>query len=321
MIFKLNKLHLLVVFFWVTNIFAQEGAFERHFSEIDASISKKVQQRNELSRELQLNDQRFQELRKDESLNYFQRQKLENLLRRSQDLANQIEAIDLTLQQLESDLQKSGKKLIRMYDKEIKEKLASIESAQLKSEMKQETIRQVEVLRVKKDAIREKIDDGELKQIQISTVKIEPDDAAQTIEQKADLLKDQEEKIRRQSQKLRLKIVDLQEEQELLNRIDDLMTDLALFDQQEEILSNLDGNGTERDALSSADNTSQESGLRELQNSFVTQKDFDFSSLSPVELEDVIQLLKEQELRSQILADSLGRQAERFYQKARESKE
>ncbi|MCH8021245.1 hypothetical protein IH785_15460 [candidate division KSB1 bacterium] len=89
---------------------------------------------------------------------------------------------------------------------------------------------------------------------------------------------------------------ELTKELNLRNRIDDLVTDLALFDQQEEILGNLitsDGGSRLAAADESNPDTEISQGFRasETHLIFVGQKDFDFSTLSTEQLEEVIENL------------------------------
>ena len=103
------------------------------------------------------------------------------------------------------------------------------------------------------------------------------------------------------------------------------MTDLALFDQQEEIPGNLiTSESSNRLASADASNPDAErtQGLRFFETNlvFVGQKDFDFSTLSTEQLEEVIENLMAQEKQAEAKADSLGKQAEIFYKAVKQPK-
>ncbi|MFQ5824748.1 MAG: hypothetical protein ACE5JB_11875, partial [bacterium] len=244
-------------------------------------------------------------------------------LKDSQDLSNQIEAIDSELHTLDKLYRKTGNRLISIYDSEIKKSLNKLENKKILSELRPALFQKIELLRSKIEQVKSKIRPLNLKEFKISKLQIDPDDTPKQIEQKADLLKDQEDKLLRFAQQINRQTEELHRELEIQNRIGDLVTDLALFDQQEEALGNVSTLNTK--ALTAGEEGGPTEDYKENrefieENLYVGQKDFDFSNLSTEQLEEVIENLKKRRQRIQAQADSLAKQAEAFYQAAQEMK-
>ncbi|MFQ5772683.1 MAG: hypothetical protein ACE5HX_19260 [bacterium] len=114
----------------VATLFSQESSldyFEQAFAQIDSNIAHRNAQRTALTRKVQAYAEQIQELKTKEQLNYFQHQRLESLLKDSQDLSNQIESIDSELRALNKKFRTSGNKLISLYESEIKQSLKNLE--------------------------------------------------------------------------------------------------------------------------------------------------------------------------------------------------
>ncbi len=309
------------------NLFAQGSmrALEAQFVEIDSAVSVLKNKKNILNDPLQQKTVQIQELKNKNALNYFQRQKLEGLLKDSQDLSNRMVAYDSEMRKMSQGLVKTGNELLTIYDSEIKKSLKNLETKDLSQEYRKTILQNIETLRRKKETIKSRTGQDDAIEIRTSQLRIKLDDTPKRIKQKADLLKDQEDKFRRLANRLNSQKEELKKELNLRNRIDDLVTDLALFDQQEEILGNLStAEGASRltgaDALNPDAEISQ--GLRAAETNliFVGQKDFDFLTLSTEQLEEIIESLIEQEKQAEVKADSLGKQAETFYKAVKQSK-
>ncbi|MFQ5751532.1 MAG: hypothetical protein ACE5HI_05995 [bacterium] len=310
----------------VATLFSQESSldyFEQAFAQIDSNIAHRNAQRTALTRKVQAYAEQIQELKTKEQLNYFQHQRLESLLKDSQDLSNQIESIDSELRALNKKFRTSGNKLISLYESEIKQSLKNLEKKNISSKLRQTYFQKIASLRTKKERVQQKIGRIEFKEFTLSKLQIEPDDSPKQIEQKADLLKDQEDKLRRFASQLNKQTRQLKREMEIRNRMSDLVTDLAVFDQQEEALGNVSAASGE--ALEVADQEDRFVGIKDKnklieENLIVGQKDFDFANLSAEQLDEVIENLNKRQKRMQSQADSLARQAELFYKAAQDMK-
>ena len=309
------------------NMFAQDSmrALESQFVKIDSAVSVLKNKMNILYDPLQQNAAQIQELKNKSKLNYFQHQKLEGLLKDSQDLSNRMKNFDSEIHKMNQSLVKTGNELLTIYDSEIRKSLNNLENKDLSQEYRKAILQNIETLRRKKKNVKNRIGQENTIKIRMSQLRIAPEDTPRKIKQKADLLKDQEDKFRHLAGRLSSQREELIKELTLRNRIDDLVTDLALFDQQEEILANLiTSEGGSRLAGADASNPEAEitPGLRASETNlvFVGQKDFDFSTLSTGQLEEVIENLMVQEKQAEVKADSLGKQAETFYKAVKQPK-
>ena len=309
----------------LTKLYSQESSIinlENEFSQIGLSISQLSNQRQKLSEQIQSYAIEIQELKNKDNINYFQRQKLERLLKDSQDLSKEIEKIDSKLQSLNKLYRKTGNQLIRLYDSDINKGLKKLEENQLSPELRQNLILKIEALRAKKEDVKRKIAPDDLRELRLLRLKIEPEDTPKQIRQKADLLKDQEDKIRSLTNQINRQTNELQKELEIRTRIGEFVTDLALFDQQEEALGDVNVSeealNVVRENEPATDFTMDPKFIQE--NLLVGQRNFDFSSLSSEQLEDVIYNLKESQSRLHALADSLAQQADAFYKAEQEMK-
>lgn len=308
------------------NLLAQESSLislEKELVRIDSLITNLGNQRSALARDVGAYAKEIRDLKAKENRSYFQQQRLERLLKDSQDVTNRIEKLDSQLQALQKSYVKSGKKLVGLYDSEISRLLKQLENQQLAAARQREVLQEIERLRVRSESLKDRIGESKIAKHKIPRVEIEADDSPKQIEQKADLLKDQEDKLRASASLIEKRANELKKEMELRSRMNDLVTDLSMFDQQEEALGNVntfdgqDFRGETAD-LGAVDH-SQVGNLIE-QSLIFGQKDFDFTTLSPEQLEEVIATLKKQEERLKAQADSVAQQAERFYKAAQDLK-
>lgn len=309
----------------LASLYSQDSSIinlENEFSKIGSSISQLSSQRQKLSELVQAYATEIQELKNKDKINYFQRQRLEGLLKDSHDLSKQIETIDSEVQSLNKLYRKTGNQLIRLYDSDINKTLKDLEKKELSPELRQNLIVKIEALRAEKEDVKRKIAPDDLREFRLLRLKIEPEDTPKQIRQKADLLKDQEDKILSLTNQINRQTNELQKELEIRTRIGEFMTDLALFDQQEEALGDVNVSeealNVVRENQPATDFTMDPKFIQE--NLLVGQRNFDFSSLSSEQLEDVIDNLKESQSRLHALADSLAQQADAFYKAEQEMK-
>ncbi len=308
------------------NMFAQDSmrALESQFVKIDSAVSVLKRKMNILYDPLQQNASQIQELINKSELNYFQHQKLEGLLKDSQDLSNRMADFDSEIDKMNQNLVKTGNELLTICDSEIRKSLNNLENKDLSQGYRKTILQNIETLRRKKKNVKNRIGQENTIKIRMSQLRIAPEDTPRKIKQKADLLKDQEDKFRHLASRLSSQREELTKELNLRNRIDDLVTDLALFDQQEEILGNLSTSegGSKLAGADANPNPEISQGFSASESNliFVGQKDFDFSTLSTEQLEEVIENLMAREKQAEVKEDSLGRQAETFYKAVKQPK-
>lgn len=322
---------LILLGLFSANLLAQEiVSLEKELARIDSLIQQQNNQRTMLTRDVAAYAKEIRELKAKDSRSYFQQQRLERLLKDSQDVTKKIEKIDSQVQSLQNSYVKSANRLVYFYDAEISKRLKQLENQKLESGRQRELLAEIERLRQRAETAKDKIGESKIITHKIPRLAIEPDDSPKQIEQKADLLKDQEDKLRATAARIEKQTTDLKKEMELKNRMSDLVTDLSVFDQQEEALGNVNTFDVQ-DLTGGAGPTTPDgqfgegAGRGEIgkaieQSLIFGQKDFDFSNLSPEQLEDVIANLKKQEQRLKAQADSLAQQAETFYKAAQDVK-
>jgi hypothetical protein len=203
-----------------------------------------------------------------------------------------------------------------------------LENNNLSQDRSRDSAKQIESLRGKRDDLQKKLRPQNVTDLKLVPLEIEADDSPKKVQQKADLMKDQQDKLVRIADQLQKRGKEAGQELAIKTRMSDLLTDLAVFDQQEETLSNLTTSGSgvrslsDESADASQNNPNVETGLTAppQTNFFVGQKGFDFTELSPEQLEQTIELLRKQSRQLRAKADSLGQQAKQFYETAKDMK-
>ena len=268
---------------------------------------------------------RINQLKSAQSLNFFQRRRLENLLREVQKSSNNLSVLEKEISYARAREDKwekliNEKKQATSFDSfqllEIKETLTH--------EQKQNAIQTFKNLQ----ETQRKINKDELKtfrHIKIPRIQIEPEDTPRQIERKADLIKDSEDKIREQADLIGRKIKRGEQALELRQRMGDLLADIAVFEHRDEPSS-----AGEKKNLSDRFSLDASDGLRSnLADKSITQgiptaysvediMQVDFGGLSSADMESAIQILQEMHDHYIASADSLKEKAEKFYQTAQD---
>ncbi len=259
----------------------------------------------------------IQDLKKKPNLNIFQRQKLEDLLKFSQQLEQKIFEIDQKMSLLDHDHQFALKKLIDYYDSEIEkivdqQKIRSLPEDQQKSEYQK-----LVALKIDRDKYLKKIKSNLINIPMDREIQIHVTDSYQAIKQKADLLKDQENKIRKQLKAVEKKVADLENERKLRNRMNELISDTYLLDKPNEtLLPPVQENATREvdQTFNTIKNSELENmSLSDISNFLITT---DVNRISHLDLDYYIQDLKHVKTMLNRSADSLAVAADTFYKAA-----
>jgi len=295
--------------------------YENKFEGQLVTIQGLNQQKNQLTEFIRQNSLKIENLKTQKEISYLERQRLENLLKESQAHSEKITAIEDGLNDMVQENQALGKKLIQQYENEINKLLKRLEDKNTGLSEQKKIYAAIDNYREKKEHIQSKIDIRSLENIKINKLEISLDDTPKKIMQKADLLKDQEDKYRQLSQRLNTRKLELQKELKLRTRIDDLVTDLVLFDQQEESIANVESKSgqsiKDNETATDFSGPGSRGDLQSLpENVLVGPRDFNFNTLNNEELEDAIEILQKKSKQSEASADSLAKQAEKFYRAA-----
>lgn len=294
---------------------------EREFAEIESKLADLGTQRETLSAQVRSHAVEIQELKSRDRLSYFQRQKLEALLKQSQTVSNQIESIDGEIRILDRNLTRAGETLIERYNSQIDRLLAKSQNSKLSTQARKNLLSEINTLRTKRAAVKQKIKPSSPEPVGLTRVEIEPDDSAKKITQKADLLKDQEDKLRRLVGQIAQQTQDMQKELRVRTRINEMVTDMAVFDPLDEAVGDVSALGAQALAEESRDlSATPEKNLGQSDDQFLIGRDFDITNLSSEQLEDAIEALENRQKQARAKADSLARQAERFYKAAQDRK-
>lgn len=333
------KLILLLSLALCANLFAQStpartDSLEGVLTGLQYQTKYLAVERGKLDSELSAKSSAIEKLQANSNRNYFEHQRLQELLKSSQELARKIQLIDEQSDVLERDDRLTVDKLIAAYESEIQAGMARLKQKTLDGKEKEAQLRRINKMRNRMNVLH--ATSNQLEVLNLKPVELTPRDTPKRIEQKADLVKDQEEKVRRFAKEIKTEKEKLNKELNLRTRISDLVTDLSLFDQQDEILTNLPDRGqsitgeesgfrNRADEILAPGADVQESGAGYEKDAvdglFISQKNFDFSKLSEAELEEAIEMMQKQYLRVSSKADSLSQIAEKYYKTAKEQRE
>jgi len=263
----------------------------------------------------------IQDLKKKPSINIFQRQKLEDLLKSSQHLAQEIFEIDQKIVSLDQEHQLILKQLIDYYDSEIEKIVDRQKKKPLPPDHQQTQYQHLTALKTERDNYLQKIKSNLINVSMNRQIRIEATDSHQAIKQKADLLKDQEEKIRNQAKAVEQKVADLEHEQKLRNRMNELIADTYLLDKPNETLlppSQVDANREVDQTFNTIKNSELSNmSLSDISNFLITT---DVNRISHLDLDYYIQDLRHVKKMLNYSADSLAVAADQFYKSAEQKR-
>jgi hypothetical protein len=311
-------------------------SLEKQINRLESEQQHYLSQRVELNSQVtELADQ-IAKLKEKPELNYLQRRRLEGYLQSSQELANRIEIIDLSISRTEQQLKKDAKALIRLYNQNIARTLNTLlQNNKLKNNEKTKLYYQVIALKQKRDILTNKLGSATSDLANPFQVRIDDDDTPRRIKQKADWIKDQEDKLRKEAQVIARQIVTYEDEIEIREKMNHLEQEISLFNHQDEALSRIslaqqtdnkeqtltedeyrNWDGDPENAIGSGGtNDSQTQLVRNLRLQTGQQ------TLSEMDIETLIQSLKNQQQQLLNQADSLQKKASEFYQQARKLKQ
>ncbi len=230
----------------------------------------------------------IQQLKSNQDMNIFQRRRLEQLLKSSQEFNQKISEIDQSMAKLDREHQTILGELILWYDGQIAK---MIDSAQGKK----------------------------LSQAQVEQL---ASDSYQTMKQKADLLKDQEDKARKQIKLVDKRVKELQSELKLRNRMNELIADTYLMNQPtEKLLPQNQARGANENAsyAGTDKSTTQSSASFDAVDNLLLKADL--SGISNLDLESQVRNLQQMKVRLNQSADSLRIVADQFYQAAEKKRQ
>lgn len=275
----------------------------------------------EKSKILQLGDSLavpIQQLKSKQDLNIFQRRRLEQLLKSSQELDQNINNVHQKMEQLDREHQSVLRRLLGWYDEQIDNMMNAAKAKKLSPAEQQ----QLSAWNLERSQYLKKIRHNEI-QLQLSRpIEIEESDSYQTIKQKADLLRDQEDKARKQISLVDKRVNELQSELKLRSRLNELIADTYLMGQPTEksLPQNQPKGGNENVVFSGADNSrAPASASFDVVDNLLLKADV--SGISNLDLESQIRNLQQMKVSLNQSADSLRIVADQFYQAAEKKRQ
>ncbi|HDP99438.1 MAG TPA: hypothetical protein ENN22_09700 [bacterium] len=260
----------------------------------------------------------IQQLKSNQSLNLFQRRRLEKLLKSSQELNQNINQVNQKMKQFNRELQSLLRELVSWYDKQIAEIISSAKG----NKLTQTELQQLSAWNAERSQYLKKIRQNQF-QLQLSKpIEIEESDSYQIVKQKADFLQDQADKARKQIKLVHKRVNELQKELKLRNRMNELIADTYLMDQPiEKFLPQSQLKGANYNAeLSKTDKArAQSSSSFDVVDNMLLKTDV--SGISNIDLESYIRNLQQMKIKLTQSADSLGTVADQFYQAAEKKRQ
>ncbi|MCD4664125.1 MAG: hypothetical protein K8R68_02570 [Bacteroidales bacterium] len=263
-------------------------------------------------------------LKSKKSLNTFQRQRLEQLLKSSQLNNQQLVTLDVEIADSEKQYQGMLTKIVEWYDQKIDSVLDEADEKNITSEKQHVAYNLIRSLKVERDIYEKKQTPQSLKMPPVSKVAIGEFDSFKRIRQKADLLKDQEDKVREKERQVIQQINDLVNELKLRDRMNELISDTYLMDYNSEIPSQpatdkvWNENPTDYTEINGGRFSSTALSPIDAADIFILQTDV--SEISTLDLEQYIQRLKIVNKQLSKSADSLQIKADQFYKAAEKRK-
>jgi len=299
----------------------QEKQWQEKIFELEERIESQINLRTKLLHTSDSLTSTIQNLKSEQRLNVFQRQQLEQLLKSSQVTNQQLKKIDQEIIQVEKLYQNELHIIIQWYEQKI-DSMLTIQKMN-STRLEKLAIKKLAGLKAERDYYLKKLKPRIIQKVPDNIITISELDSYQKIKQKADLIKDHEEKIRKQKQLLSSQTIDLENELKLRNRMNELISDTYLMDYNHEIPSQsvlaVDEKSGRNLALEFNDATF--GGWATTETAPVDATDIlilyaDVSEVSTVDLEQFIQRLRLVEKQLGKSADSLRVKADLFYKAA-----
>jgi len=310
---------------------AQEPVFVDTLNHKENRLAELLREKGKMEKEASKLSNEIARLKSKENLNRFQHSTLEDFLREAESLAQALAALNREIEEKREGFYRFIEKRTLEIDNEIRKTLERLENTNKKSRQKG-LFGTIKNLREERQQLREKLPVELLIAIRYDEIEITPDDTPEEIREKADALKDTEDKFRFELTLIDQQITEIQDEADLRERMNEFLKDVAFFDEAD-LLVDDDPVNPSRNAeglRASADFATSENSPDEEKSQF----DVDLQTVQlletniplPInldtqtfeELEDWLQFLKKQQELLLKRADELAQKADTYYQKAKE---
>ncbi len=212
------------------NLQNEVGSLSTHFARLRQQQQSLSQQADSLARDIQRRKQQSPSLLQDRSLNA--------ALRFSQTLADSMQQLQQEENRVDRLLRQKAEQLLKILNEEIArlandgEKLKRGKNSKQREQVKAELLECREWQR-RCQALLEQPPPA----IIIYEVEVKPEDTPETLRRKADFLRDQSDRLRREVKRLDGKIAEIKDETQVRERMTDFASELALLDPNREGVS------------------------------------------------------------------------------------
>ncbi len=246
---------------------------------------------------------------------YFEKRKLQQYLRESVQLSDQLQNVQLKASHLDEQIAIQSERLLLYYDRKIDSLMQHVSQ-------ESEWTRKIAELQQKRQRLEKWLEPDKAIE-SVYDIEVSETDTPEEIDLKVSFYRDQAQRLVVQAQQMNEQINRVRQENRIRQRMSDLVDDVTLFAQNDELvvvenppkrttIEYAGPIGNPEDALRG----SEEKAVPE--QSLITEPTIypDIKSMAPQKLEHYIRVLENQEQRYSRLADSLRQMAEKYEKEA-----
>lgn len=237
---------------------------------------------------------------------------LEEAYRTSQALAESLQKSQAEEQYVDQFLRQKAERLLKNLNTDLIRLAQELQNAQKRGEQtKQDALKQeIQVCRRWQKRCQEILANPPTT-ILIYEVRVKPEDDAATLARKADFLRDQADRLERETKRIAKKLEELRQEENLRGRLLDFAQEVAIFEPAREGVNRADNPGEAFGVQSGLDRNSEAGVHAALSSEFLITLGWPekISTLSPQDLADWQKRLRRDQVRLRAQADSLKQRA------------
>jgi hypothetical protein len=233
------KYILAILLIFALNLWSDTSeiqTLENSLQETEVALQSLSKQRMELNNRANGLAEEISTLKNQKDSGYFQRQRLENLLKNSQELTRETEVLDKEIFSANQKLQLQCEQLIQMYDIEIDKLINQIKNRKIDKSARKDMMFQLGVTKEKRELVQSRIELGIQEIIELNQFALESEDNPRQMREKAEWLQDQEKKLRTNAAGVGRIIKNLKDEIEIRDKMVELEQDLTIFSHRDEPL-------------------------------------------------------------------------------------
>ncbi|MBD3383323.1 hypothetical protein GF407_00210 [candidate division KSB1 bacterium] len=262
------------------------------------------------------------ELKQQQEISYFERVRLENLLKKAHKVSETIELNTEKTEQLEDERQELGTQLIGIYSYRIDSLLSLLQTESGSS--KEQLLQRIQSLRQKRSVLEMENIPTVAEIPSADRLTVEESDTPEEIEAKRIYYLDQSEKLKQRAALLQEKMTRVRKETKLRRRMADLVEDVRLFDQSDEpyalssseAVAVRDGLDQQSEYVNSPIGEGREGDTVPSRLEFEQVLTVNTGMLSIYQVDQYIELLQGEEQKYIAISDSLHRVADQYAQQA-----